>query len=267
MPAVLTYHSQNIAGHSTANNDHVAFAGDLKALYTSGTHIVSLSQLADWLDDKNDSLHEPCVCLTFDDGCDFDIKDIEWPGFGLQRSMVGIMQDFQQRHGRDALPGLHATSFVIASPQARKIIDRKSLFGQGWMSEAWWANPGGLLAVANHGWDHNHPDLLEHDGSARGFGTIDTHEQCRQQVIDAAEYIRGRSGTWPGFFAYPFGESSRYIREEFFPGHAEQHLTRAAFGTRAGSVTRDSDRWNLPRYVCGRDWRSPEQLLDLLATV
>ncbi len=42
------------------------------------------------------------------------------------------------------------------------------------------------------------------------------------------------------------------------------HRLRAAFGTDARPVGLDSDRWNLPRYVCGRDWRSPDALVQFL---
>ena len=29
-------------------------------------------------------------------------------------------------------------------------------------------------------------------------------------------------------------------------------------------MTADAPRWRLPRYVCGRDWRSPDGLASLL---
>ena len=173
------------------------------------------------------------------------------------------MRDFVRRHGPGAQPGLHATSFVIASPEARQVIDARSLFGKTWMRDDWWreANTSGLLAIGNHGWDHNHPDL----GPGRGgFTSIDDLGLCEQQVVEAARFIADRAGAWPELFAYPFGESSGYIRTEYFPNHTENHRCRAAFGTVPGKVTRDSDRWNLPRYVCGRDWRNPEELLQLL---
>jgi hypothetical protein len=31
------------------------------------------------------------------------------------------------------------------------------------------------------------------------------------------------------------------------------------------SATSDSNRWNLPRYVCGRDWRSPQDLINRIS--
>ena len=201
--------------------------------------------------------------LTFDDGCDFDVRDIEYPGHGLQRSFAGIFRDIVAAAGEPA-PDLHATSFVIASRAARGVIDAGSLFGRGWISDDWWqhAEAGGLIAIENHGWDHNHPDLA---GEKRGaFHTVDTHEQCLQQVVQAAGAIERITGRWPQYFAYPFGESSAYIREQFFPEFPEVHGCRAALGTDPGPVTLASDRWNLPRYVCGRDWKTASELLALV---
>lgn len=268
---ILTYHSQNISGSSSHDNDHVALVQDLEAMHDAGIRIISLDQLLDKLDRIHvDEDSRPLVCLTFDDGCDFDVRDIDYPGHGVQRSFVGILQDFIKRHGKQAQADLHATSFVIASDVARRIIDQRSLFGHGWISDDWWReySESNLISIANHGWDHNHPDLAnEHDGESRGgFHSVDTREQCEKQVLHAAEFIHNKTGAWPGFFAYPFGESSEYIRQQFFPQNQEKHRCRAALGTEAGKVNPESDRWNLPRYVCGRDWHTPEQLLLLVST-
>ena len=137
------------------------------------------------------------------------------------------------------------------------------------MSDDWWreAAVSPLLSIGNHSWDHNHPDLDPADPSRGDFSSVNSRDQCRQQVIRSAEFIMEKTGTWPAMFAYPFGESSAYIREEFFPRYCEQHRCRAAFGTDPGHVTQQSNRWNLPRYVCGRDWRSSEELLELLVGV
>jgi len=180
--------------------------------------------------------------------------------------MLGIMQDFIERHGPQAQPNLHATSFVIASEQARRAIDSRSLFGHGWISDDWWkdAAQGGLISIGNHGWDHNHPDLAPQGEKAAEFTSVNTGHQCEQQVIHAAEFITSKTDIWPDMFAYPFGESSEFIRERFFPQRVSEHRCRAALGTQPGYVTQDSNRWNMPRFICGRDWQSPEQLLSLL---
>lgn len=265
--AILTYHSQNVAGDETGNNDHVALAADLEAMHAAGVRFVSLATLvAGLFDGKGLPTGELLVCLTFDDGCNFDVQALEFPGFGLQRGLLPIMEDFVQRHGEDAQPGLHATSFVIASPEARQKIDQKSLFGQGHMGDDWWneAEAHRMMTIGNHGWDHNHPDLDDTDYPRGGFEAIDSHEHCHQQVVEAGEFIASKIGRYPVFFAYPFGESSSYIREEWFPEERELHRCEAAVGTQAGWLTFDSDRWNLPRFVCGYDWTSPEELLEIL---
>jgi peptidoglycan/xylan/chitin deacetylase (PgdA/CDA1 family) len=265
--SILTYHSQNIAGVDTGNNDHVALMQDLDRLDDAGVNIIPLDWVFDWLEGTRPASDiAGSVCLTFDDGCDFDVHDLDWPGVGLQRSFIGILKDFKARRDINTQVNLHATSFVIASPQARQTIDSRSLFGRGWMSDDWWpqAEQSPLLSIANHGWDHNHPDLDATNRPRGGFFSIDDAPQCELQVLDSARYIESRTGNWPTCFAYPFGESSDYLRQAWFPENRELHRCRAALGTIPEPVTADSDVWNLPRYVCGRDWRNPDQLITLL---
>jgi hypothetical protein len=40
---------------------------------------------------------------------------------------------------------------------------------------------------------------------------------------------------------------------------------RAAFGDGATPTTMHSDRWNLPRYICGWHWKSPDELRKILS--
>jgi len=262
--AILTYHSQNITGSATGNNDHIALAADLDALHTAGCRFISLEALVTALfDGASLPAGRPLICLTFDDGCNFDVRTLEFPGHGSQAGFLQIMEKFVAVHGSENQPGLHATSFVIASPQARQVIDRKSLFDMGHMSDDWWRNADAhpLLAIGNHGWDHNHPDLEEGDYARGGFEMVRSLDHCREQVVQAGEYIERKTGRRPRFFAYPFGESSEYIRNEYFPLHRDEHHCLAAVGTDRGLLTAQSNRWNLPRFVCGRDWSTPEELL------
>lgn len=262
--AILAYHSQNIAGNETHNNDHVALAADLEALHAAGCRFVSLGTLVNALyNGVSMATDAPLVCLTFDDGCDFDVRTLDFPGHGLQPGLLQIMEAFVSRHGSAAQPGLHATSFVIASPDARRMIDKKSLFGSSHMSDDWWreADAHPMMAIGNHGWDHNHPDLDEEHYPRGGFEQVSSHEHCLQQVVEASVYIASKTGRRPRFFAYPFGESSEYIRNEYFPAHGDEHGCLAAIGTDPGLVSVHSNRWNLPRFVCGRDWPTPAELL------
>jgi peptidoglycan/xylan/chitin deacetylase (PgdA/CDA1 family) len=264
---ILTYHSQNISGHETANNDHVALLQDMEGLDDAGVRIIPLGRVIDWLEGNRPASDiKGAVCLTFDDGCDFDVHDLSWPGVGSQRSFLGIMQDFIQRRGKDAQPGLHATNFFIASPEARKAIDSHSLFDRGWMSDSWWRNAdqNSLLSIASHGWDHNHPDIAGTDSGHGAFFNVDSAPECERQVLDAALYIRSQTGVWPDLFAYPYGESSDFLRNTWFPQNRSRHCHRAALGTRPEPVTTDTNIWNLPRFICGRDWRSPAELIALV---
>jgi peptidoglycan/xylan/chitin deacetylase (PgdA/CDA1 family) len=265
--AILTYHSQNVAGSEASNNDHVALAADLNALHDAGCRFISLDELVNGIGaDQSLSPGQPLICLTFDDGCDYDVRDLDFPGHGLQTGFLQIMEAFLASHPAGAQPGLQATSFVIASPQARQQIDQKSLFGRGNISDDWWrsAQAHPLLQIGNHGWDHNHPDLAAEHYARGGFKVIDNFERCQQQVVESGEYIEKQTGVYPVFFAYPFGELSEYISEQYFPSNRESHRCQAAFGTTPGLVTGDSDRWDLPRFVCGRDWSSSSELLAVL---
>ena len=267
MPAfpILTYHSQIFHANSYSGNDHLALARDLELVHETGRRIEPLARLVGWLDGSVAGADlEGAVILTFDDGSRLDAEDVEHPEFGLQRGFRGILRDFSARHGTPGGGALHATSFVIASEEARQKMDARSLYGKNWMGDDWWrrVDREGLIAIENHSWDHNHPDL---GGSGRGdFHGIASHDQCMEQVVRSAEAIEQITGRRPEFFAYPFGQSSTFMRESFFPGNTERHGCTAAFGTDPAPVTRNSDRWNLPRYVCGRDWNSPDGLKHIL---
>ena len=264
---VLLYHSQNVAVNDYGANDHLALASDLSSIHRLGYRIIPLEQLVEWILGERELDVENCVCLTFDDGVDADVIDLDFPGFGLQRSFLNIMRDFVGTGRVTEPPGAHATSFVIASPQAREVMDRHSLFDRGWMSESWWESAASdpMLALGSHGWDHEHPDLEHVGGQPAGhFFGIDDRQKADRQVLAAGEYIASRSGGhWPRLFAYPYGHVSDYLAEEYFPrlGH---HRTGAAFTTDPDPVSRDSDRWRLGRFVCGRDWRTESEFESLL---
>ena len=122
---VLAYHSHNITGNAYASNDHAALAADLETITRAGARIVSLEHIAATVRaEKMRDGDETLVGLSFDDGPVFDFADFVHPSLGPQRGFLNILRDFQARHGRAAQPGLHATSFVIASPAARRAMER-----------------------------------------------------------------------------------------------------------------------------------------------
>ncbi len=75
---ILAYHSQNIGFPRPDSNDHAAFASDLEALHAAGFALVSLDRLVDALEGHG-TLPQRAICLTFDDGCDADFRDIDHP--------------------------------------------------------------------------------------------------------------------------------------------------------------------------------------------
>jgi hypothetical protein len=244
----------------------VALREDLGLIQRLGLQVIPLNWLVGWLLGECNLDLQNCVCISFDDGVDADVRDLDFPGFGLQRAFVHIMGDFHDEFGFDAQPMLHATSFVIASPGARRVMDEHSLFNRGWMNDDWWGQDhGGLLAIANHGWDHAHPDLAHAGEQPDGhFLGVNDRLEADRQIAQAAEFIAARNGgRWPDLFAYPYGHVSDYLPGEYFPAHAH-HGTRAAFTTEPEPVTPGSDRWRLGRYVCGRDWRSDSELETIL---
>jgi peptidoglycan/xylan/chitin deacetylase (PgdA/CDA1 family) len=273
---VLTYHAVNVNGCSYADNDHIALVDDLRALTDDGWKIVPLDSVVAWRQRHQDT--EPAfdslrnVALTFDDGSWFDYYDLEHPEYGMQRSFLNILDDFCREKGLSQRSEVHATSFVISSPQARHELDQKGLVGKGWWGDEWWpaALETGLLGIECHSWDHNHPDLdqvAQRDQVKGDFRSIDNQHDCDIQVAQAGDYIESRlGGVRPTLYAYPWGQCSDYLARQYMPEFRGKHQFVAAFGTDPRPVTRADNIWMLPRYVCGRDWHSTSGLLELLNT-
>lgn len=269
---ILTYHGVNVAGNDYANNDHVALASDLETIDRLGWRIAPLpGVVARWLAGDSEWTGARTLAITFDDGTDFDWRDLPHPVHGTQRSLHNCLADFRTAGPRPR--EAHATSFVVVSREAREHIDRVGLAGRGWWTDAWWstAAAGGHAAIASHSWDHNH-DLAAHlMGRARATGTfrsIDTHALAEEEIAHATAHLR-RVAPNPGdrLFAYPYGESNDYLVRDYFPHNHVRIGVDAAFGDGARPMTGGDDRWNLPRFVCGRDWSSPDGLEALLARI
>lgn len=265
---VLTYHSNNVAGNDYADNDHVALAADLRWLHRHRLRIVPLATVVDvLLGDASPRAVDGAVALSFDDGSWFDWHDIEHPTCGWQRGFAGILSDFVAATAEAA----HATSFAIVSPEARVTLDRTCLAGRGWWGDEWWpdATGSGLLSIQSHSWDHNHetlPTTAQHAQRKGTFRSIESWADADAQIRQAADWLDRRLAPQrTDLFAYPYGETSDYLLDEYFPRHTREHRVRAAFGTSPEPVTRDSPRWNLPRYVCGHHWRDESGLARLLA--
>jgi hypothetical protein len=268
---VLTYHSLNVLENCYSSNDHLAFESDLKTIEALGLKIISLHKLLDW--------HEGIVsynevrggvAITLDDGSWLDYYNILHPTCGTQISMFNLLDEHRQKLQVPNRAFVHVSSFVISSPKARKELETKILLGNNWWGDDWWAKAtkSGLMNIECHSWDHLH-DLLEEvqqEKNLKGdFREVKTFNDCVQQVNAAADYIEKAAGIRPSFFAYPWGQASEYLVEEFMPNNRQNHRLRAAFSIEPKHVTKRENRWFLPRYVCGRDWKSPEQLEEILA--
>ena len=265
---ILTYHATNVGGNDYASNDHVAFAHDLRLIDALGYRVVPLGQVVDALLHRT-GLPDKAVAISFDDGTDFDYHDLPHSTHGVQRSMMNIMHDFIAEFGVSRQPLLHATTFVVVSPEAREEMDRKCLVGSGWYRDTWWkpAVASGLLAVANHSWDHNHGAVTSTSGrrAANTFRCIDDRALADLEIRQARDYIDAVApNAAAGLFAYPYGDTNDYLLTEYFPLGESVTGARAAFGTQAGRVGLGANRWHLPRYVCGADWHSPDDLTHLL---
>ncbi|MFA5589129.1 MAG: polysaccharide deacetylase family protein [Lysobacteraceae bacterium] len=261
---VLCYHGINIHGNQHENNDHVALAQDLRLIHSLRLPIISLHTLVAALDDSTNNLG-PCVALSFDDGSWFDWHDLNHPSCGPQRSFANILADFEQDTNQPA----PATSFVIASPEARDILDHTCMIGKGWWGDEWWspAIETGRLSIENHSWDHQHETLPSIASGLPGgmFSNVADHTSADIQIRQASAYLdmmlpqrRTR------LFAYPYGETTDYLTSEYLPDFRHEHGLDAAFTTQPEPVTSHSSRWLLGRYVCGHHWKSTDTLHPLL---
>ncbi len=265
---VLLYHAMNVHGSAYDSNDHVALAADLADLSRMGFETMPLHRVVQaWRSGRASLEGRRIVALTCDDGSDFDARDLDHPRWGVQRSFLGILRDFAKRR-RDSGPAPHMTSFVIVSPEARVGLDRTCMVGKGWWNEDWWASAAatGLMAIANHSWDHNHESLPEGrwPGVPRGtFASIDSEELAQYQVAQADRYLRARMPSpSASLFAYPYGETNEFLATRWFPAHSGRFA--AAFTTEPAYLTQASDPWRLPRFTCGRDWKTPGEFRALL---
>jgi len=264
--AVLAYHSHHVVGRAYGENDHVAFARDLDGLTDAHWRIVPL---ADLVRAHREGASERLVALTFDDGPLYDVEDVVHPDFGLQRGFANAMRAFAARRP-GAQPALHATSFVIASPEARLAMEASAdplytWLAPGSMGEAWWspAIDSGLVAIANHSWDHLHPALatVRHSRDARGdFAQVRSVADADAQIRDAAAYLaRATGGRASPYFAYPYGHHNAFLAGDYLPSLGDA-ICAAAFTCEPRLVAPGDSRFLLPRLVCGADWRSPEEL-------
>lgn len=265
---ILTWHAANVVSHEYAGNDLLAFEQDLASLHRRGWTIVSLDRALDQL--ANDQLEPRTAVLTADDGSLLDWDDFDHPTLGKQGNMKRILSTFNRQLAQPSRHQVHLSAFVIASPSAREELDQTDYQGLGLWPDDWWAdaNRSGLISIESHSWDHNHGSLaktVQKDNRRGDFRWIASAEECRAEIDQASDYIEQLSGRRPRYFAYPFGQCSDYLRDEYLPRFGADIGLKAALACEPEPVTCASNPWHLPRYVCGRDWNSPESFGQLLA--
>ncbi len=273
---VLTYHSHRVLGSAYCANDHVALPVDLATIARVGGRIVSLGVLVDAIEASRSGRNPSddrtmLVALTFDDGPLWDFADFVHPMHGPQRSFANALQDFKTSVAGRAQPDISATSFVIASPGARRVMEttfdaQYTYLEADALDDAWWlqAAAGGLVSIGNHSWDHLHPalDKVAHSRQARGdFMEVATAEDADAQIRRAMDYINRRTGNRAApFFAYPYGHCNEFLSAHYLPQEAHAIGLRAAFTTEPKVIRGNESVWRLPRYTCGHHWRSPAEL-------
>lgn len=267
--SVLTYHSINISGNEYHNNDHIALESDLKLFAKLNIKIISAYDLVNWIY-GNTQIDETqdYVALTFDDGSELDYSDWQHPTCGFQNSFYTLLKN----HHDDTGQFVHATSFVIASPDARKILETTCLGGYKMWGDKWWqaAEDSQILSIENHSWDHLHPtiDVVKQSNNLKGdFSAVDNFQDAQNQIQASCDYINSKLvgiNKHSTLFAYPYGDYNTYMTEEYFP--KQQNEIKAAFTCQPKKVTNNTNVWKIPRYVCGADWHSTDELENILTT-
>lgn len=268
---ILTYHSANAHGYEYASNDHLALESDLRVIRDLGFRVAPLDDVVAWLTRTGGSHleHGRWVALTFDDAPDWDFFDLIHPDVGCLKSFYRLLVEAADATPADAPPPT-GTSFVIADPGAREIIDRACLAGRGHWRDFWWhdAASTGVLRIANHSWDHAHaalPAVRQREQRKGTFMGIDNEADADAQIVRAQRYIWMKTaGLVQPHFAYPYGDAPDYLVTEYFPNLAETHGIVAAFGTQGEHAAQGCNRWHVPRFVFGEHWRTPEEFRRIL---
>lgn len=270
---VLCYHSWTVQSDEYVGNDHIALESDLNILAQRGYAIVPTTYLAAVLAGQR-NLSElngrKLACITFDDGIDLDWHNRPSDSGAPQKSFAQILREANiKRYGKGPL----ATSFVIASAEARKQLDGRAWRGQNEWNDDWWAQAAkeNIVGIANHSWDHLHPDLdqvQQRDNLKGSFLVIDNFADAEQQVAAAhTEINRLCKNQILPIFGYPYGHVAPYLQQQYLPEQGERIGLQAAFSTCGRAATPTDSRWAIPRLVCGWHWRTADDFNQMLDTL
>jgi hypothetical protein len=98
------------------------------------------------------------------------------------------------------------------------------------------------------------------------FHAVANEALAEFEIAQAQDYIAARTGRTPTVFCYPFGHIPPFVHDDWLPRRGTSIGLDVAVGDGAQPVTPASDRWNLPRYICGWHWKTPDQLRVILAS-
>jgi peptidoglycan/xylan/chitin deacetylase (PgdA/CDA1 family) len=261
--SILCYHSHRFQGAEYSNNDHIALGADLRLIRDLGRPILPALDIVEALCGQRPwEGVAGAVAITFDDGLCLDYR-------GHSHKTLGNLPSFLEQLNRfDAC----ATSFVIASPDARLVLESVSLGGEPMLGDDWWqpAMADGRIAIGNHSWDHNHASLPWRGPGISEMGSfrhVDNESAADWEIKQSQRYIQACLSTAsPELFAFPNGEWTDYLVHDYLPSRAGLLRLKGAFATGGQYVSRDTPRWCIPRFVCGKHWRSPDELKTILTT-
>lgn len=271
---VLCYHSWTVTGPTYETNDHVALESDLKELGRRGYEILPIGGLVALLRGNiplSEVAAKKLVCLTCDDGNDFDYHDYvhaEWGDIPSFHSLLVKSKEWLPQF----LEGPRAVSFVMASRQLHSALNEATSKELAW-SDAWWHECArqGVLGIANHSWDHTHTSLdvvRQCDNEKGSFLKISNFADAEAQIADTQTRLTECIGqNISPFFGYPYGHVAPFLRDEYFPKNAERLGLQAGFSTAGTSVNKESCLWDIPRFVCGNHWRGSKAFSELLDAV
>ena len=101
--------------------------------------------------------------------------------------------------------------------------------------------------------------------SKRQRDAINTYADADAEIRQASDWLDAFLAPHrASLFAYPYGESNAYLVEDYLPRYGSEHRLRAAFGTAPKPIESTSNRWLLPRHVCGLHWKTSDELERLL---
>lgn len=265
---VLCYHGMNADTTVYWGNDHLALTSDLQTLERLNYRLVDGMTVVDFILGKKRFSHtDKVVCISFDDAPTLDFYDFHSPKVGPVTSFRDILHNaniFQRSQSA-------ILNFAIADEQARNEIDVQCILGNDDMTSRWWesAIDEKLYYIANHSWDHMHEVVsqIAHSRGEKGnFYAVDNYTDADKQIRQAYEKLNHIvNGKATPLFGYPYGHINDYLRDDYFPNYQHEHQQQGAFTTDGEYVSRESNRWAIPRFVCGQHWNSPETFEAILA--